>query len=262
MINAAVLGSPITHSLSPKIHRKALEILGIAGNYEAFEVGESEFSGFLSNHSAANWSGFSLTMPLKESVFGLIPNIDETTRRINSANTIYRVDDSWHATSTDLRAFENLAVVSKQSKIAIIGGGGTARAAIGSLASRASSVDVFIRNPKREAAMRSAAPSLEINFVEMGTQLSTYDLVIQTTPAGAFDEYAESIGKISGTLIEALYKPFPTPIAAKFIASGLPVISGRELLVEQALFQVELFSGVKFDFDEMRSALLAEISGD
>ena len=89
MINAAVLGSPIAHSLSPKIHRKALEILGIAGNYEAFEVGESEFSGFLSKHSATNWSGFSLTMPLKESVFGLIPNIDETTRRINSANTIY-----------------------------------------------------------------------------------------------------------------------------------------------------------------------------
>lgn len=260
MINAGVLGSPITHSLSPRIHKKAMEILGIEGKYQAFEVTQELFPHFLSDHASADWNGFSLTMPLKESAFGLVAEIEEDALRINSVNTIYRVDGKWHGTSTDLLAFNNLAVVSESSKVAIIGAGGTARAAIGSLDNRVSSVDVLLRNPMREAGMSKAAPNTRINFLDMGADVSGYDLVIQTTPVGAYDEFASKISKPDGLLIEALYKPWPTPIAQKYTAAGALVISGRELLVEQALFQIELFTELRIDFKEMRAALLAEIS--
>ena len=110
--------------------------------------------------------------------------------------------------------------------------------------------------------MQKAAPKLKINFLEMSAPIDSYDLVIQTTPAGAYDSFAEQVTNPAGTLIEALYKPFPTPLVTKFLDKSREVISGKELLVEQALFQIELFTGAKVDFNQMRTALLAEIAQD
>lgn len=262
MINAAVLGSPISHSLSPKIHLKAFEILGIPGEYQAIEVDEKSFPTFFKENSGGNWNGFSLTMPLKEIVLQFSQQVDERARQINSANTLYRLADGWAVTSTDYLAFENLLSVDSNKRVAIIGGGGTARAAIGSLNSKIKAVDVLLRNPVRLQAMSNAAPDIKINHCEMSTSLDSYDLIIQTTPAGAFDQYAAKLRSATGDLMECLYKPFPTPLASRFNELGGNVISGKELLVEQALFQIELFTKMKFDFPKMRQALLAHIASD
>lgn len=263
MINAAVLGSPISHSLSPRIHRKAFEILGIPGNYQAFEVTEPAFETFLSTHKPTEWNGFSLTMPLKEAVFGSISGISEispSAKNIKSVNTIYRKNENWAATSTDLLAFNNLLKLQRSSRVAIIGAGGTARAALGSLDGRVDSVDVLLRNPERKIAMNNSAPGIRVEFKDMNAPINEYDVVIQTTPAGAFDSYAGALISPSGLLLEALYKPSPTPLSAKYLSANLPIITGKELLVEQALYQIELFTECELDFDSMRTALLAEIT--
>jgi shikimate dehydrogenase len=262
MIRAAVLGSPIAHSLSPKIHNKAFEILEISGEYQAIEVDENTFPTFFAENSEANWNGFSLTMPLKEIVLQASNQVDDRARRINSANTLYRLGDGWAVTSTDYSAFENLLSVDANANVAIIGGGGTARAAIGSLNSKMKSVDVLLRNPARVQAMSTAAPDNKVKQCEMGTSLDSYDLIIQTTPSGAFDQYVTNLNSTTGVLLECLYKPWPTPLASRFADLGGTVISGKELLVEQALFQIELFTQMKIDFAQMRQALLAHISSD
>jgi len=262
MIRAAVLGSPIAHSLSPKIHTKAFELLGIVGEYQAIEVDEKSFPAFFVKISEENWNGFSLTMPLKEIVLQASNQVDDRARRINSANTLYRLGDGWAVTSTDYLAFENLLSVDINHRVAIIGGGGTARAAIGSLNSKVKGVDVLLRNSARMQAMSTAAPDIKVNQCEMDTSLDSYDLIIQTTPSGAFDQYAASLNSATGKLLECLYKPWPTPLASRFAELGGTVISGKELLVEQALFQIELFTQMKFDFAKMRQALLAHISSD
>ena len=260
MIRAAVLGSPIAHSLSPKIHTKAFELLGISGEYQAIEVDEKSFPEFFAKNSEEKWNGLSLTMPLKEIVLQASNQVDDRARRINSANTLYRLGDGWAVTSTDYLAFENLLSVDTNYRVAIIGGGGTARAAIGSLNSKVKGVDVLLRNSARMQAMSTAAPDIKVNQCEMGTSLDSYDLIIQTTPSGAFDQYAASLNSASGKLLECLYKPWPTPLASRFAELGGTVISGKELLVEQALFQIELFTQMKFDSANMRQALLAHIS--
>jgi shikimate dehydrogenase len=262
MIRAAVLGSPIAHSLSPKIHNKAFEILEISGEYQAIEVDENTFPTFFAENSEANWNGFSLTMPLKEVVLQASNQVDDRARRINSANTLYRLGDGWAVTSTDYSAFENLLSVDANANVAIIGGGGTARAAIGSLNSKMKSVDVLLRNPARVQAMSTAAPDIKVKQCEMGTSLDSYDLIIQTTPSGAFDQYVTNLNSTTGVLLECLYKPWPTRLASRFAELGGTVISGKELLVEQALFQIELFTQMKIDFAQMRQALLAHISSD
>lgn len=266
MIKAAVLGSPISHSLSPKIHNRAYELLGLDSAYSAIEVNEKSFSDFYKSATSENaerdWSGFSLTMPLKEIVLQFCENADSITETINSGNTLYKADGSWKVTSTDYLAFNNLIEVSKESKVVIIGGGGTARAAIGALNSKVREIDVFLRSDSRMTALSKAAPNLIINKRELSHPLDGYDLIIQTTPAGSFDEYVSNTKRAGGVLLEAIYKPWPTSLASTFQELGGRVISGKELLVEQALFQIEIFSGVKFDFKEMRPALLSLIASD
>ena len=92
MIRAAVLGSPISHSLSPTLHNHAYEILGIPGKYEAIEISEVEFPQFFAEATAldasVDWRGFSLTMPLKEIVTNSLIGVDPLAKRISSANTI------------------------------------------------------------------------------------------------------------------------------------------------------------------------------
>mgnify|MGYP000574643815 FL=1 len=215
MIRAAVLGSPIAHSLSPKIHTKAFEILGIAGEYQAIEVDEKGFPTFFAENSEEKWNGFSLTMPLKEIVLQASNQVDDRARRINSANTLYRLGNGWGVISTDYLAFENLLSVDANHSVAIIGGGGTARAAIGSLNSKVKTVDVLLRNSARMQAMSKAAPDIKVNQCEMGTSLDSYDLIIQTTPSGAYDQYAANLKSTTGMLLECLYKPWPTPLQIK-----------------------------------------------
>jgi shikimate dehydrogenase len=266
MIKAAVLGSPISHSLSPKIHSKAYELLGLNFEYTAIELDEKSFPDFYqkldSSEGGLGWSGFSLTMPLKEIVLKYCKTADPIAKRINSGNTLFRVDGSWQVKSTDYQAFQNLLKVSKDSKVAIIGGGGTARAAIGSLNSRVDEVDVLLRSESRMPALVKAAPDLKVNMLEMSHTLNDYDVIIQTTPAGVFDQYVSNTTRAKGTLLEALYKPNPTNLVGRYKDLGGGVISGEELLVEQALFQIELFTGQKFEFTEMRAALLTVIASD
>jgi shikimate dehydrogenase len=266
MIKAAVLGSPISHSLSPKIHSRAYELLGLKSEYTAIEVDEKSFPDFFLklklSESGSDWSGFSLTMPLKEIVLQYCNAADPIAKRIDSGNTLFRSNGSWQVTSTDYLAFHNLLKVSKDSKVAIIGGGGTARAAIGSLNSRVEEVDVLLRSESRVPALAKAAPDLKVNKLDMTSDLDEYDLIIQTTPAGVFDQYVSNTTRAKGTLLEALYKPSPTNLAGRYRELGGEIISGKELLVEQALFQIELFTGRKFDFTEMRSALLSVIAQD
>lgn len=262
MIRAAVLGSPITHSLSPKIHNKAYEILGVAGEYTAIELNEKTFPSFYAEISNGGWTGFSLTMPLKEIAIKNCAKVCETALRINSANTLYRSENEWHATSTDYLAFLNLLQVSPDSKVAIIGGGGTARAAAGALNSRVAKIDVLLRSPDRLAAMAKAAPDVSLTHLEMDANLDAYDLIIQSTPANVFDEYVPALKSARGVLVECLYKPWPTHLVNRYSELGGRVISGGDLLVEQAMFQIEIFSGKVFDFDSMRRELLAHIAQD
>ena len=269
MIKAAVLGSPISHSLSPKIHAKAYEILGLEASYEAIEVTEESFPKFYevleSEVGTSSWSGFSLTMPLKEIVLNKCRSTDPIAERINSANTLYKSENSWKVTSTDYLAFQNLfegCKLSIDSKVAIIGGGGTARAAIGALNSKIKTVDVLLRSTERMPGLIKAAPSLIVNSLSMSSSLDCYDLIIQTTPSGVFDEYVDGTTRASGILLEALYKPWPTKLVSRYEQLGGKIIPGKELLVEQALYQIELFSGKSFDFKRMRSELLSVVSLD
>ncbi len=257
MIKAAVLGSPISHSLSPALHKRAYEILGVPASYGAIDLTVELAQDFLLRALKEDWTGFSLTMPLKEAIFTMRDEIsfEPITEIMRSVNTLFVQDGKFLASSTDRTGFIRLLSDIPKERVAIIGGGGTARAALAALDGEASEIDFLLRSPHRSQALSLIAQKSEVAFYGMDRSLRGYDLVIATVPSGASDEIAESIDFTIPTLCEVLYKPFPTKLLAKARSLGARTLDGIDLLVEQALDQVSLFSAMKFELSPMRVAL-------
>ena len=259
MIRAAVLGSPIAHSLSPALHRHAYELLDVPGTYTAIEVTPDQAPKFFSDVRNEDWTGFSLTMPLKESIFDLASVsdfvIDPVARQMKSANTLIKNGSTFQASSTDRSAFIRLFKDVAKNRVAIIGGGGTARAALSALDGTAETIDFLLRTPSRATLLSTIATKSKLNFFDMDHSLRGYDLVIATVPAGVSDSISRNLDFMIPTLCEVLYNPYPTPLLVKARALGSVTIDGIDLLVEQALDQIALFTKREFDFNWMRVEL-------
>lgn len=263
-LRGAVLGYPINHSLSPLLHKKAFELLGFAGEYNAIEVRGGELQHFL-DERGDDFDYFSLTMPLKEEALDLKLGIkiDDLGKRIQSLNTLIRSGDVWSATSTDgsgfIKSLTN-AGYGKFDKVLILGAGGTARAVAGSLDEIATSVDVMRRSVRRSSAIAACFEKIECNFLDWDdlVDLSGYDLVVNTTPSGAADLVAENLPhKVRGLLFDVLYKPWPTLLARRWSDAGGKTVGGLELLLYQGIDQLNLVTGldVKSIDRELRIAL-------
>ncbi len=255
MIKCAVLGSPISHSLSPRLHSAAYELLGINATYVAIEMPESEFPDFFLAARPNGFTGFSLTMPLKERLNTEGIEVDPVARRINSVNTLYWQDEKWCGTSTDYVGFQRIFSGLDYSSVCVLGGGATARAAIAALDGSVPSISVALRNPAKFPGLQPVALSSSMYLENFETNLSNFDLVISTLPAGASDSLASEINPLQGTLFDVLYNPWPTPLATAWHLGGGKVINGFDLLVEQALDQVMLMTDQTFDLPTMRNAM-------
>ena len=260
MIRGAVLGSPISHSLSPALHRAAFESIGVAGSYEAIDVPSGTLSEFfLSNQSEFDY--FSLTMPLKEEAHLLQVTCDELSLRIGSMNTLYKKEGRWLATSTDGSGF--LAALAAQgfssfSNALVLGAGGTARAVAGALDGNAKTLSVMGRTSTRRDALERCVEESEFTYLpwKNDPDINSYDLIINTTPAGAADLLAENLpAQVSGLLFDVIYKPWPTVLASAWEDRSGKVINGKELLLWQGLDQLALVLTEEFDRESLSSHL-------
>lgn len=260
MITGAVLGSPISHSLSPVLHKAAFEFLGVEGNYLAIDVPSGSLDEFMVSRSH-EFDYLSLTMPLKEEVLGLNVSRDWLSSRIQSGNTLIKNDGLWSLTSTDgsgLVSALSHVEYSHFNSVLILGAGGTARAVAGALDSITSELDVMGRSSIREAALASAIDSSSFRYLKWNSDIdfSGYDLVVNTTPAGAADLLANSVQpKEVNLLFDVIYKPWPTELAKRWSDCGGKVINGLELLLYQGIDQLELVLGKPLDRVSLASHL-------
>ncbi|GAB1641660.1 shikimate dehydrogenase [Krasilnikovia sp. MM14-A1259] len=251
---AAVCGTPIGHSLSPVIHRAGFAAAGLADwSYEAVECAEADLPGLVAG-LGPEWAGLSLTMPLKETALALATSATDVARATGAANTLIRRPDGWHADNTDVSGMVRVlrdAGVGTAPSVTVLGGGGTARAALAAAARLgASTVTVVTRRPAAVTELGAAADALGVTLSGVAWEAATAafdaDVVVSTVPKGAADSFAPVVAWRSGTvLFDAIYDPWPTPLAAAATAAGLPVVSGLDLLLAQALGQFEQFTGVR-----------------
>ena len=269
---AAVLGSPIGHSLSPVLHAAAYAALGLDGwTYTAHEVDESGLPEFVLGLDES-WAGLSLTMPLKRVALEIAAHAAPSATAVGAANTLVPGPDGWTAHNTDVAgivAALQAAGFPGGGTAVVLGAGGTAQAALAALAGLGVAEPVvLVRDAGCAAELRATAGRLDVRpavrplltGVDADTEaaarlLTGADVVISTLPPGAADALAGSRWRPPTVVLDVVYAPWPTVFAAGAAAAGCRIASGLDMLLYQAVAQVELMTGRPGPADAMREAL-------
>lgn len=244
----AVLGSPIAHSLSPALHRAAYAHLGLDWDYGRYEVVAADLADFVTG-CGPEWRGLSLTMPLKEAALAL-GEVDELAGLAAAGNTLlFEPDGTRRIHNTDVGGLVNAltaAGVGRADRAVILGAGATARSTLVSVAQfGAREVTVVARTPARAASLVPLAELLgvELTVQQWDAPARASDLLVSTAPAGAADARADEWAAASSAVFDVIYHPWPTPLAQAAVARERVVLNGLDLLVHQAVLQIELMTG-------------------
>jgi len=276
---AAVLGSPISHSLSPVLHSAAYTALGLADwSYEAIECDDRRLPELIRS-AGPEWSGFSVTMPGKTAAAAAADRRSARVELLGVANTLYREAGlaGWAAENTDVDGIVGAltSVGCAPNRALLLGGGGTAMAAVAALSELGTEDITFAgRRVESTAAALSLAEHLGIRTRRVPLQgegapddtesldrwAAASDLVVSTVPAGGADHLAERLAEVP-VLLDAIYHPWPTPLAAAGVP-GRVTVTGLDMLLHQALRQVRLMTGLPAPAAVMRQALLDATGAD
>ncbi|MEU4842021.1 shikimate dehydrogenase [Nocardia testacea] len=261
---AAVLGSPITHSKSPQLHLAAYRALGLDWTYERIECTAAQLPGLVDG-LGPEWAGLSVTMPGKEAALAYAQARTERAVLVGSANTLVRTAAGWRADCTDVDGVLGAlrgGGVRELSEAVVLGAGGTARPALLALAELgATTITIVARDAGRAASARELAERLGatvrvIGFdaAELADLCARSGAVVSTVPHPAAAMVAGSVAA-APVVLDALYNPWPTPLAEAVAAAGHTVIGGLRMLLEQAYGQVEQFTGRPAPREAMAAAL-------
>ena len=261
---AAVLGSPIAHSLSPVLHRVAYEALGLDWGYDAIECGADELRVVLPRLVGSSYAGLSLTMPLKRAVIPLLDSIDDAAGALGAVNTVIASDEGTRGYNTDVdgvvASLRELGVDVSAASVVLLGAGGAARAVLAGLkALGGRSVSVYVRDTTRGAGLVALGERLGVavaverwSMANPGVRVA--DLVVNTTPPGAADGLADKGWPPGAAVFDVVYAPWPTRLAEVARGAGAAVIGGLPMLVAQAAEAVRLMTGLEPPVAQMREA--------
>jgi shikimate dehydrogenase len=261
---AAVLGSPIAHSRSPQLHLAAYRALGLADwTYDRIECGADELSGVVGGFGP-EWVGVSVTMPGKFAALRFADQRTERAELVGAANTLLRTPDGWRADNTDVDGVSGaLGSEGFATGAAVVAGsGGTAPAAIVALAELGvTDITIAARNADKAAGLVElarrvgvAASFCDLNGGAVTDAVAAASVLVNTLPADVAARHAEIFAG-APVLLDAIYDPWPTPLASAVTAAGGRVISGLQMLLHQAFAQVEQFTGLPAPRAAMAAAL-------
>ncbi len=259
----AVLGSPIAHSLSPVLHNAGYAAVGLDWRYSAIECDAAALPGVVRG-LGQEWAGLSVTMPGKAAAAAVADRRSLRVQVLAAANTLVRQEFGWYAENTDvdgvigaLRAHG----IRRPGRVLLLGTGGTALSVLAAM-SELGVDEVLIcgRRPAGRtralqvaAGLRLPAAECEFDVDALAASAGGVDLVVSTVPAGAADQLAAVLADVPA-LLDVVYHPWPTPLAAAGAADRITV-TGLDMLLHQALRQFELFTGRPAPAAAMQSAL-------
>lgn len=263
-MRCALIGHPAAHSLSPALHRAGYASLGLEWTYDAIDVAPDELGAFVGG-LGDEWRGLSVTMPHKEAItaFG---RVDEVVELTGVANTLVLDADAPRVHNTDVAGFITAcrrAGIDALNSIAILGNGATARSVlVGAARLGARDVTVCVRSLARAVAMLDLGERLGVRTTvqHLGDELPRVDMVASTLPAEAAADLASGVVGHAQSVFDVIYHPWPTTLARAAADAAMPLISGLDLLVGQAVDQFELFTGHRVEADVFASAGQAALS--
>ena len=269
---AAVLGHPIGHSLSPRLHRAAYAALGLDGwQYDAIDVTEEQLPGFVAELDDS-WAGLSVTMPLKQTVMDLVDHVEPLASVVGAVNTVLVQGGGRRPTlvgaNTDvygivsaLREGAGARGIPAEPSGVVLGAGATASSTLAALAELGCTHPVvYVRSLGRTGVLARAAHRMGVEptfrpIAEAPAALPSADLVVSTLPPGAADPLAELSGPVSGLLLDVAYDPRRSALGTAWQRAGGVTVDGERMLLHQACEQVRLMTGQPAPLAAMNAAL-------
>jgi len=268
---AGVVGHPVSHSLSPRLHQAAYRALAIDWAYLAFDVVPESFEAAVEGAKALGVVGFSVTMPHKAAAARLATRRSAIVRRLGAANTLTFSGRQIVADNTDCEGFiadlrQEISFEPQGRRCGVIGAGGAARAVIVALAEAGAS-EVLVVNRTRARAFQAAMLVPNSGRVGRPEELDTADLIVKATPAGMLGEAGQTNSSAGESLVDSsrfgsgqvvvdlVYDPPVTEWLKRAAANGARVHGGLGMLVHQAAGQVELWTGARPPLAEMWEAV-------
>ena len=271
MIKLAVIGDPIGHTLSPLIQGKMMERLGVEGEYTARHVRPEELEDFVASALQEGLTGFNITIPHKSGILPFLAGTDPYAESCGAVNTVKITSGKLWGYNTDgdgiRSALREMGADFPGARVALLGAGGAALSICRkALLSGAEAVEVFCRSP--EKAVKMAGEGVEIlPFSQLGKPGlgERFNLIINATPLGMsgmdrdFEQFAFLEG-FSGAVCDIVYKPAETTLLKECAKRKIPCCNGLNMLIYQAVYAFQIFTGMSFDAKDMANYLGGEVS--
>jgi shikimate dehydrogenase len=254
MPRAGVIGWPVGHSLSPRIHRFWLAELGIEGRYEAVVVSPDWLGDMVQSFRAGGWRGFNVTVPHKETIMPLLDGIDPVAQAIGAVNTVVSVGDgALEGRNTDAPGFiaslRATCMIDPDRPAVVLGAGGAARAILAAL-SEAGVKEIRLVNRDRARAeiLAGSFPAIVGDWADRDAILDGAGLLINATSLGMTGQPALEIDlarlPVTAIVTDIVYRPLTTDLLLRAEQRGNPVVDGLGMLLYQAVEGFAAWFGV------------------
>jgi shikimate dehydrogenase len=262
---AGVIGWPVAHSRSPKLHGTWLNRFGIDGAYLPLPVAPEHFAGAVRSLAQAGFAGVNVTLPHKEAAFAVCDRVDDTARRAGAVNTLVFGDGGIAGSNTDGYGFiQNLRAHGVNPAVGpalILGAGGAARAIAAALQEAGAPVTLCNRTPERAEALAAHLPSVRcIAWEDRAAALGDYALLVNTTALGMTGKPALEMDLARGNNLvvsDIVYTPLETQLLADARAHGFKAVEGLGMLLHQAVPGFAAWFGVTPVVDDELNRIVA-----
>ncbi|WP_353892543.1 hypothetical protein PRVXH_001896 [Proteinivorax hydrogeniformans] len=231
-----VIGSPIDHSLSPKIHNRLFDYYGLSARYSKIDVSFENLEKVLKKLKKEGYKGFNVTYPLKGEILNLIDEHPDYVKTISSVNTVSIVNGKLIGDNTDFRGMQFILAPYKNEKIYILGSGNMANTTLYALNESGQKVTVACRNATAGESLRYRYPYIELMSLDQFSKQKLKGVTINTLPLDLDISYLFD-NKNDHTVIDCNYNTSPS------LNSKIKYISGLSLLYAQALKSFEIWTG-------------------
>ena len=259
-----VVGAPLGHSLSPRIHNAAFAAAGRDAVFLPLEAASAD--DFVAFQEACEIQGAAVTIPYKEAMHARARSLSVAAESTGAVNTLVRVDSGWHGENTDVEGFlRPLArrMHLERTRAVVLGAGGAARAAVYALKSQGAAVAIVGRNAGK-ARLLAGRLSAEHAAWDALPGLS-WDLLVNATPVGMYPNVDETPVPAAclqgrGWVYDLVYNPAETRLLREARERGCSTIAGREMFLAQAVRQQQIWFGAAPEDAPMRQALEEALS--
>jgi len=259
MIKLGLIGYPLGHSLSPKIHAAALKACGLEGTYSLFPIHPDDKQGLkdlLARVRSGEITGLNVTIPHKQNVIEFMDELTPTAKAIGAVNTIYLREGKLIGDNTDVLGFlSDLKQFIGNQKLKIgksaivLGAGGSARAVVYALLHDGWNVTLAARRMEQAQQLADSFTNYELRITTFDLQPSTFDLIVNTTPLGMTPNtesspLPENLSLPANAFVyDLVYNPRETKLVHDARAQGLNASTGLGMLIEQAALAFEIWTG-------------------